>query len=138
MNYATTLIPILLLSLGCDDASKDSIDTTPVTDQSDGDGDGHTAADGDCDDSDAAISPDAEEVCDGIDNNCNGSTDEGLLVSWYTDTDGDGYGLTESLEDGCEAPEGTAAVGEDCDDDDSAINPGAAEVCDGIDNDCNG
>jgi hypothetical protein len=56
---------------------------------------GHSAIDGDCDDSDAALNPGAEEICDGVDNDCDGTTDEDDAVDasvWYPDADGDGYG----------------------------------------------
>jgi len=98
----------------------------------DKDGDGYAVEGGscgaiDCNDNDPAINPGAVEVCDdGIDNNCNGQVDEGCLTC--TDGDGDGY-----------AVEGGACGAIDCNDNDSAINPGAVEVCDdGIDNNCNG
>jgi len=81
----------------------------------DGDGDGWTA-DIDCDDNNAAVNPGEPEVCDGIDNNCDGAIDEGF------DADGDGW---------------TSCDG-DCDDTDFNVNPDAVEVCDGIDNDCDG
>jgi probable HAF family extracellular repeat protein len=79
----------------------------------------------DCDDSDATVNPSAAEVCDGIDNNCDGTVDEGC--GGCTDNDGDVYG------------DGTGCLGPDCDDADSSINPGASEVCDdNVDNNCDG
>jgi hypothetical protein len=60
----------------------------------DGDSDGFTE-DVDCDDSDLSVYPGAAEVCDGVDNNCNGAVDEGLLDTWYLDADGDGFGDAE-------------------------------------------
>jgi hypothetical protein len=71
----------------------------------------------DCDDTDPAVNPGAAEVLDGIDNDCDGQTDEGLFV----DGDGDGFDTTT-----------------DCDDGDASVNPGATEVADGKDNDCDG
>ncbi|MBU0984159.1 MAG: putative metal-binding motif-containing protein [candidate division Zixibacteria bacterium] len=57
----------------------------------DDDGDGYTETDGDCDDTDPSVNPGAIEVCNGIDDNCDGSVDEGC-VTYYRDADGDGYG----------------------------------------------
>jgi hypothetical protein len=95
--------------------------------------------DTDCDDTRDDINPGATELCDGVDNDCNGSVDEGLqMVSWYLDSDGDGYGSTVTTTAACGAPPGYVADSTDCDDADASISPGAEEVCDGIDNDCNG
>ncbi|MSQ04206.1 MAG: hypothetical protein EXR71_20345, partial [Myxococcales bacterium] len=54
---------------GDDTAGQNNIDDSGNIDQ---DGDGYTAADGDCDDNDAGINPLGTEVCDGKDNNCDG------------------------------------------------------------------
>ena len=86
----------------------------------DNDGDGHTENEGDCDDGNAQIHPEAEELCDDVDNNCDGVIDEGV------DEDGDTYR-------NCDIPDLI-----DCDDDNAAIHPGAIELCDGLDNDCDG
>lgn len=91
---------------------------------------------GDCDDTDPAISPDGAEVCDGSDNDCSGAADEGLLSTFYPDRDGDGFGQDGEPVEACTAPSGYIALGGDCDDADSATHSGAAEVCDGADNDC--
>jgi len=96
---------------------------------------------GDCDDLDVEVNPDAEEVCDEVDNNCNDSIDEDVIETFYLDLDGDGYGVEGDSEviEGCEAPAGyTINPGDDfdCDDGDAWIHPGAAELCDGADNDC--
>jgi hypothetical protein len=101
------LLPIALLLLGC-----------PSTEERvDGDNDGAALPD-DCDDTRSAVYPGAAELCDGLDNDCDGAADEG----W--DEDGDGHKSCG------ESP--------DCDDTDASSWPGAAEVCDGADNDCNG
>lgn len=90
----------------------------------------------DCDDSDDAINPDAIEVCNGKDNDCDGSVDEGVKDTFYADSDGDGYGDPHSTVEDCSAPSGYVSDDSDCSDNDPSINPGAAEVCDGIDNNC--
>ncbi len=99
---------------------------------------GYRANDRDCDDSNEDINPGADEICDEVDNDCDGQTDEGLTTTWYADADGDGYGDPDSTTTSCEQPSGYVADDSDCDDADADINPGAEEVCDGIDNDCDG
>ena len=93
---------------------------------------------GDCDDTDATINPDAEELCDGIDNDCDGGADEGALIAAYPDEDVDSYGDDDSMALMCpsDVPEDWTTDGGDCDDTDEAINPGEEEICDGIDNNC--
>ena len=103
----------------------------------DGDGDGYFSQE-DCDDSNAQVNPSASEVCDGIDNDCNGEVDEGVLEMFYQDADEDGYGDPDSSIESCVSPEGYVPFSSDCDDGDPAVYPSAEELCDGIDNDCNG
>ena len=96
----------------------------------------------DCDDSVAVIHPTANELCDGLDNNCNDQTDEGVaygdLPIWYLDADNDGFGLLNAQKAECaNSVEGYVRIGGDCDDLDPDILPGAEEKCDGLDNDCN-
>ena len=73
-----------------------------------------------------AVYPDAPELCDGIDNNCNEIIDGGC--SGCTDSDGDSY-----------AVEGDRCEEIDCNDSNATVNPAAEEICDdGIDNNCDG
>ncbi|MFN8153723.1 MAG: MopE-related protein [Bacteroidia bacterium] len=92
----------------------------------------------DCDDNNAAVNPAATEICNSIDDDCDGSVDEGVLLPFYADTDGDGYGVTGSSVQACSAPIGYVAVDGDCDDNSNAVHPGATEYCNGIDDDCDG
>ncbi len=95
----------------------------------------------DCDDNDASVNPAAPEVCDGIDNNCNGLNNDGLsYFTYFSDNDGDGFGNVLSTLDTCltTAPIGYVANADDCNDNDAAIHPDAEESCDDIDNNCNG
>jgi Lamin Tail Domain/Putative metal-binding motif len=102
---------------------------------------GFVATPGDCDDGVATTSPDSSELCDGADNNCDGDVDEDSAVdatTWYSDNDADGYGDPDLGAASCSAPSGTVADATDCDDTDSGAFPGATETCDEADNDCNG
>lgn len=90
----------------------------------------------DCDDSDASINPSAEEVCDGVDNDCDASTDD--ETTWYHDLDGDLYGNAADSFLSCTAPSGYVSNSDDCDDTDADVNPDATEMNDGVDNDCDG
>ena len=96
-----------------------------------------TATNGDCDDASAAINPGTAEVCDGIDNNCDGSIEEGVKTTFYKDGDGDGMNHCH-YSAGLHAPLGFVANSTDCNDGVKGINPGVIEICDGIDNNCNG
>ena len=100
-----------------------------------------TLSEGDCDDADAAINPDADEECDNVDNDCDGTVDEDDAVdvtTWYLDDDSDGYGDADTSTQSCDQPGGYVSNDEDCDDTSSGSNPGATEVCDEEDNDCDG
>ena len=132
------LMPALVLLVGCPgDKPTDLVDTGAALLVEDADGDGYDA-DEDCDDNNSVVSPAAEEICDGVDNNCDGQIDEGVTSEWYADTDDDGFGDPDSTTWSCSPPEGYAATGTDCNDADSESYPGAPERCDGVDNNCDG
>ncbi len=101
---------------------------------------GYVTNDWDCNDNDAAINPDAMEVCDSLDNDCDNLIDEDLAsFTYYLDADQDGYGTPDSIIAICQtfAPTGYVDNAGDCDDSNADINPDAAEICDGLDNNCN-
>ena len=101
---------------------------------------GTATVDGDCDDDRPDVRPDADELCNGIDDDCDGTIDQEALdaLDWWADTDGDGFGDGDDTVAACAAPTGYVDNDTDCDDGDPSTFPGAAEVCDGLDNDCDG
>ncbi|MCK6519811.1 hypothetical protein L6R49_00060 [Myxococcota bacterium] len=139
MRHLSLFSCILLLACDPDDKGDVVVDTEPAEVDQDEDDDGFELED-DCDDQDAAVFPGAVELCDGLDNDCDGGVDEepSDAPSWYSDLDGDGYGDPSGGVTACEAPSGLIAEGGDCDDGDAEVNPDAAEVCDGQDNNCDG
>jgi len=94
----------------------------------------------DCDDDNADVHPDAQERCNGVDDNCDGQVDGSSAVDatlLWTDADADGFGPDRPTL-GCPSDALTASMGGDCDDDDPTTHPGAEERCDDIDHDCDG
>ncbi len=103
--------------------------------------DGYVENTDDCDDSDAAQYPGADEYCNGEDDDCDGEIDEDGAVdapTWYADNDNDGYGIPDDTYDACEQPTGYSATDDDCDDTNAMQYPGADEYCNGEDDDCDG
>ena len=138
----------------CDDArddvypGADEPDCTDPTDYNcdgeveyaDSDGDGWADCE-DCSPDSAEDYPGADELCDGVDNDCDGETDEDDAVdalTWYADLDEDGFGDPDNTALSCEQPSGFTDDASDCDDDDASVNPGAEELCDAVDTDCDG
>jgi len=147
-------------------------------------GAGYSTSNTDCNDANVSISPMAEELCDGIDNDCNASTADGLgtttyfrdfdqdtfgdpnstivscqapngyvadntdcddsdadfhiINTYFTDADDDSFGDAEAPIEGCFLTAGYAIDSQDCDDTNAAVNPNATEICNLIDDDCDG
>ena len=149
---------------GLADDADPSVTTSSMTSfHVDGDGDGHgdpsatvLACDlptgavedaSDCNDTDASIHPGASEICDdgGVDEDCDGqaddadpSVDPSTASLWYADGDLDGYGDPATGVLACAAPPSHVDDATDCNDGDPDTNPGASEVCNGNDDDCDG
>lgn len=135
--FSATLLPLLVGMMACDGG-----DDGNLTDQ-DGDGFYADAIDPtlvDCNDINPGVNPDASEICDNLDNDCNGEIDDNPAdaFTWYLDKDLDGYGT--SLADpvvACYRPEGYTSNQNDCFDDDPLVFPNAPERCNGEDDNCN-
>ncbi len=114
-------------------------DDSGLSDTLDRDNDGFPESQ-DCNDLDAQIHPDAFELCDEIDNNCNGTIDEDAFdaTPWFVDGDGDNFGTDGDFIYACTQPSGYSYDRTDCNDRDISAYPGATEVCDNVDNDCDG
>ena len=101
---------------------------------------GYVVNSDDCNDGLASISPDAVETCNAIDDNCNELVDdepeEGIL--YFADYDNDGFGTPLITQVACSVPLNFIENDEDCDDQDNDNNPNASEVCDEVDNNCDG
>ncbi len=143
---------------GIDDNCNNSVDEgfTPINYYLDNDGDGvggntfvvgitspgpnYVLTTGDCNDNSAAMYPGNTETCDNLDNDCDASIDEGLIfVTYFQDADGDTYGNLAVTLSACNTPQGYVLNNTDCNDQNSAINPGALDIPgNGIDEDCSG
>lgn len=94
----------------------------------------------DCDHGDPTRHPGASELCNGVDDDCDGGVDEGESGSFYKDLDSDGFGDPNAPASLCEGPQdGVVEDSSDCDDADARVHPGAFEICEpGVDGDCDG
>jgi N-acetylneuraminic acid mutarotase len=120
------------------DADGDGYGTSAVSTQACTAPAGYVSNSTDCNDASSSVNPGAAEACNSVDDNCNGSIDEGAGNFYYQDADGDGYGNGSSGIRSCWAPAGYVSDSSDCNDTDSGMNPAAGEVCDGVDENCNG
>lgn len=107
--------------------------------KTDTDGDGYLLR-VDCDDTDPSIHPGATEICDGVDNDCDGEVDVAAVDAdvFCEDNDGDGFGNDQHQMLACAQPDGYVSDNTDCDDIVATTNPDAEEICDDRDNDCSG
>ena len=116
---------------------------TQVVDPDDRDGDGYQTEE-DCNDEDAAINPGADEVCNGLDDDCDGLVDlfdDSIVgaVTGFVDADGDGFGNPDQETVACELTAGLVEDNTDCDDSIATVNPEGTEDCNtGADDDCDG
>jgi len=99
---------------------------------------GFVVDDTDCDDTRAEAFPGADELCNDLDDDCDDDIDDNAIdaTTWYVDVDGDGYGSDTFTAVTCDMPSGFQVDATDCDDGDATVHPGATEVCDSVDNDC--
>ncbi len=122
-----------------EDADGDGFGNPTVTRVAAGQPTGFAAEGGDCDDADHDVRPDAEEVADGLDNDCDGQVDEGLTTTWYEDMDNDGFGNPSVTREAAEQSTGFVAQSGDCDDTNPEFRPGVDDPADdGVDWDCDG
>lgn len=100
---------------------------------------GYVPDPGDCNDGNPSVYPGASEVCNELDDNCNGLTDEGVLQAFYPDNDDDGFGDLSTANMpvlACTPPSGHVNNHSDCNDANPAINPASQEICNSLDDDC--
>ncbi|RME24357.1 MAG: hypothetical protein D6798_11420 [Deltaproteobacteria bacterium] len=158
MPHLTLAVPAMAVLGACSGASPSSGDTAVCTESTwyadvDADGygagpavtscsapAGHVAVPGDCDDGDAMVHPGADELCNDVDDDCDGDVDGPSALdpsTCYLDEDGDGYGRPDVFYETCNCADLYSLDAGDCDDGEATVHPGATEVWyDGIDQDC--
>ena len=144
-NGADDADPAVDLSTGTEfyrDADSDSYGDAADTTRACVAPSGYVADNTDCDDNRSTINPAGTEVCNDLDDDCDGDFDDddasvsyGSGDVWYADSDGDGYGDSASTTNACDAPADHVRDDTDCDDTASGVNPGATEICDADDTD---
>jgi hypothetical protein len=135
----------------CDGRIDEELAVVSFYEDADGDGHGDVAAAGtgcevpfgavalgdDCDDTCPTCFPGSTETCNGIDDDCEGGVDEGVMTTFFLDADGDGHGVDGTGLASCAPTAGhTATIAGDCDDACVSCHFGGTEVCDGRDQDC--
>ena len=148
LSESNRLINNLIINPGAYDIPGDGIDQDcdgsdleclPDPADVDDDGDTYTENEGDFNDSDASVYPGAIEICNSIDDNCNNQVDENIQFNFYfEDADGDSFGDPTSTISFCTLPFGYVSNNSDCDDNSSFISPLGTEVCNLLDDNCNG
>jgi hypothetical protein len=98
---------------------------------------GYVSNPDDCNDNNIWIYPGANEICNGMDDDCNNQIDEAVQFEFYPDADHDGFGNSGVIVFACSVPPGYVSNPDDCNDNNIFIYPGAIETCNGIDDDCN-
>ncbi|MEQ1505545.1 MAG: MopE-related protein, partial [Myxococcota bacterium] len=112
-------------------AGTDTVGCAPPADQV-------AFVDSDCDDTDPAVHPGVSELCDTVDQDCDGTVDEGLTVDWWPDADQDSFGDASAPGRSCDAPVGSVDRAGDGDAANDAVHVGVVEACNDIDDDCDG